>query len=187
MLGGIDPIIIFQISKLASTGFADLISKVPLVSDIPTLIDQPPIPIYLSESLTGIYIDSEDKYVDIQTETTTTADGEPPDPNQSAIGSTVTINLIAKKNSLGLALLSSMIDLVFEKVTSKEYAITYLHGSTTIFRGLLQSYSVQQNASNELLSIKIELSRGQKQPKKVSGVPDVPRTRGVLPNDLQLV
>ena len=181
MLGGIDPVIIFQFSKLADTGFGDFISKIPVISQIPTVIAQPPIPIYLSETLTGIYIDSEDKNVDIETETESLSDGSTPEVNQKAIGSVVSINLVAKKNSLGLTLLSAMIDLLYEKVTSKEYAITYLHGATTVFRGVLHSYSVNQNASNELLTIKIELSRGQKQPQKPAGIPSVPGVIGTLP------
>lgn len=181
MLGGIDPVIIFQFSKLADTGFGDFISKIPVISQIPTVIAQPPIPIYLSETLTGIYIDSEDKNVDIETETESLSDGSTPEVNQKAIGSVVSINLVAKKNSLGLTLLSAMIDLLYEKVTSKEYAITYLHGATTVFRGVLHSYSVNQNASNELLTIKIELSRGQKQPQKPAGIQSVPGVIGTLP------
>lgn len=181
MLGGIDPVIIFQFSKLADTGFGDFISKIPVISQIPTVIAQPPIPIYLSETLTGIYIDSEDKNVDIETETESLSDGSTPEVNQKAIGSVVSINLVAKKNSLGLTLLSAMIDLLYEKVTSKEYAITYLHGATTVFRGVLHSYSVNQNASNELLTIKIELSRGQKQPQKPAGIQSVPGAIGTLP------
>ena len=179
MLNGIDPIIIFQFSKLADTSFATLVSKIPVVGELGDFISQPPIPIYLSETLTGIYIDSEDKSVDIETDTQTLADGETPEQTQKGIGSTVSINLVAKKNSLGMALLSAMIDLVFEKVTSKEYTITYLHGSTTIFRGLLSSYVVNQNANNDLLSVKIEITKGAKSPVKAAGTPVVEKLSNV--------
>lgn len=178
MLNGIDPIIIFQFSKLVTTDGDPLI---PVALASPIVVDYPPIPIYLSETLTGIYIDSEDKNVDLQTETETLTNGEAPDTNQKGIGSTVSINLVAKKNSIGLTLLSAMIDLLFEKVTSKEYAITYLHGATTVFRGLLQSYSVNQNASSELMTIKIDLTRGTKQPTKPNQIVSVPGSTGTLP------
>lgn len=181
MLGGLDPIIIFQFSKLSGTAYADKLAKIPVVSEVTTLIDQPPIPIYLSQSLTGIYIDSEDKNVDIQTDVETLSSGEAPTVDQKGAGSTVAINLVAKKDSIGLALLSAMIDLIFDKVTSKEYAITYMHGATTIFRGVLHSYQANQNASNELLSIKIELSRGEKTPQKPASTPQVPALRGAVP------
>lgn len=180
MLNGLDPIIIFQFSKLVPS-LSETVAKIPLVSNIPTLIEQPPIPIYLSESLTGLFIDAESKNVDINTTTETKTDGSDPDVNQKGISSNITIDLIGKKDSLGLSLISAMIDLVFEKVTSQEYAITYLHGPITIFRGVLQSFQVNQNASNELLSIRIELSKGQKTPQKVPDILSVPRETGATP------
>lgn len=180
MLNGIDPVIIFQFAKLAPS-LGSTVQKIPLISEIPTLIEMPPIPIYLSEKLTGIYIDSEDKNVDISTDTETKSDGSDPDVNQKGIGTTVAINLTAKKDSLGLALLSAMIDQLFDKVTSKEYAITYMHGPITVFRGVLHSYAVNQNAENELLSIKIELSKGAKQPQKPDTTVVVPKTTGAVP------
>lgn len=181
MLNGIDPVIIFQFSKLAGTDIGNTISKIPIVSKIPTVIDMPPIPIYLSQTLTGLHIDSEDKNVDIQTTTETTTDGGSPQVDQKGIGSTISINLLAKKDSIGISLLSAMIDQIFNKVTSKEYAITYLHGPITIFRGLLHSYAVNQSADNELLSIKIELSKGESQPVKAQPQPQVPRFEGAKP------
>jgi len=174
MLNGIDPIIIFQFSKLASDANS-LLTKIPVISKIPTVIEQPPIPIYLSEELTGLYIDTEDKNVDIQTDTETLSSGDAPETTQKGVGSTVTINLVAKKDSVGMSLLSAMIDLVFDKVTSREYAITYMHGATTIFRAVLHSFAVSQNSSNDLLSVKIELSRGAKTPEKKAGPPETPK------------
>ena len=178
MLGGVDPVIIFQFSKLSESVS---LSDIPVVSDIPTLVEQPPVPIYLSENLTGLYIESEDKNVDIQTDTETLSNGESPNINQKGISSIISINLIAKKDSVGMTLLSAMIDQVYEKVTSKEYAITYLHGATTVFRGVLHSFAVNQNSSNDLLSVKIELSKGMKNPQPAAPVPVVPAIQGPTP------
>lgn len=180
MLKGIDPVIIFQFAKLAPS-LGDTVSKIPVVSKIPTLIDMPPIPIYLSQQLTGLHIDTEDKNVDIQTTTETTTDGSSPQVDQKGIGSTVAINILARKDSVGLSLLSAMIDQIFDKVTSKEYAITYIHGATTIFRGLLHSYAANQNADNELLTIKIEITKGEAQPTKAAPIPKVPALPGAVP------
>lgn len=180
MLNGLDPIIIFQFAKLAPS-LSATIAKIPIISDIPTAVDMPPIPIYLSESLTGLYIDAESKNVDINTNTETKSDGSEPDVSQKGIGSTVSIDLIAKKDSLGLSLLSAMIDIIFDKVSSKEYAITYIHGPITIFRGVLQSYQVNQSAQNELLSIRIELSKGEKTPQKVASTLETPKITGTVP------
>ena len=180
MLGGVDPVIIFQFGKLAAVAGAT-VAKIPLVSSIPTVVDQPPIPIYLSELATGIYIDSEDKNLDIETDTQTMTDGSEPEVSQKGIGTTIAINLVARADSLGLTLLSAMIDQIFEKVTSKEYAITYLHGPITVFRGVLHSFSVNKQSGNDLLTIKIELSKGTKEPTKKPPIPTVPGLTGTLP------
>lgn len=178
MLNGLDPIIIFQYRKKESS---DLIGPrspngqfettwtygIPIISEIPTFVEQPPIPIYLSEKLTGLFIDTESKNVSIGTTTETITDGGSPRTIQKGSSSTISVTLKAKNDSIGLILLSSMIDLLFEKVTSEEYAITYMHGATTIFRGLLTSYNVNEIADTDLISINFELTRGEKDPEKV--------------------
>lgn len=174
MLGGIDPIIIFQFGFLAPSLSAD-IAKIPIVSDIPTIIQMPPIPFYLSEQATGILIDSESKTVDINTDTETNAEGTTPDVNQKGLAAVVEVNIVSKKDSLQMIILSSLIDLIFDKLTSKEYAISYLHGATTIFGGALHSFSVDQNASSDLLLMKIGITRGTKQPAKPKTVGAVER------------
>jgi len=186
MLNGIDPIIIFEFSKKVEPTFVgptepSLLQRFSIVSHDPTVVAFPPIPIYLSETLTGLFIESEDKSIDIDTETETLTNGGTPDVNQKGISSVVTVNLVGKKNSIGLSLLSAMVDLLYEKVTSKEYTITYLHGATTVFRGLLHSYNVSQNAENDKLSIKFEISKGSKQPVKPPGVPAVVPSTGTIP------
>lgn len=180
MLGGSQPVVIFQFSKLASS-VGDSIAKIPVISQIPTLVEMPPVPIYLSEELTGLFIDSEDKSVDIDTDVETLSNGSDPNVNQKGISSIVKIQLKGKKDSIGLSLLSAMIDLLFDKVTSKEYAITYLHGATTVFRGVLHSYTAQQSSDNDLLIISMELSKGSKTPQKPPGIPAVPGQVGTLP------
>jgi len=180
MLGGVDPIIIFQFSVLAPT-LSSSVSSIPIISQIPTLIEQPPIPLYMSETLTGILIDSEDKNIDIDTSVETLTDGKTPDVSQKGINSSVTINMRARKDSVGIMLLSAMMDLVFDRLTSKEYAVSYLNGATTIFRGVIQSYAVNQNAGDEMLSIKLEISKGAKTPVKTETPITVPKTTGALP------
>lgn len=186
MLGGIDPVIIFQFSRNVDESFVgppepSPIARIPVISQIPTVVDEPPIPIYLSESFTGIYIDTEDKNIDIQTETETRTDGQAPDVNQKGIANIVTVNLLAKKTSIYLAVLSVMSDVLFDKVTSKEYAVTYMHGPIIVFRGLLHSISLSQNSDNDLMSVKIEITKGSKNPTKASPIAAVPGSTGILP------
>lgn len=181
MLAGKDPVIIFQFSKLAGTALAAGIARIPLVSQIPTLVDMPPIPIYLSEKLTGLMIDTEDKTVEIDTDVQTKSDGSDPDVNQKGVSSTVSVQITGKKNSVGIILISSMIDLLFDKVSSKEYSITYMHGAITVFRGVLHNFKVSQVADNDKCTLSFDLSRGSKSPQKPADVPVVPGLVGGTP------
>lgn len=156
MLNGIDPIILFNFKKL-TPGLAESISKIPVIASIVSVIDLPVIPIYLSERLTGIYIDSESKNIEIDTSVDTLSDGSKPETNQRGIQSTVRIEMVASRDSIGVSLFAALSDLIFPKVTSKEYSITYLHGSVTVFAGLLHSFSINQNAGNDLYNITLEL------------------------------
>lgn len=166
MLGGKTPVIIFQFSKLVGTGFGDAIKNNRLLSKVPTFVEQPPIPIYLDERLTGLFVDTEDKNIDINTEVTTLSSGEDPEVDQNAIGSTVSVNLKARKDSIAMVTLSSMIDLAFNKVTSKEYAISYMNGVVTVFRAQLVAFNFSQLADTDLISIRLELTRGTQKTKE---------------------
>lgn len=183
MLGGLDPIIIFQFKKLAPS-LSETVAKIPVVSEVKSFIEMPPIPIYFSRELsglTGIYIDGESKNIEISTDTQGMTDGSTPQTEQSPISTVVSISMFAKKDSLSVALLSSLIDLVYDKTTSKEYAITYLNGPITIFGGLLHSFSVDQNSGNDLLIIKMELTKGNKTPTKAPELGAVQKTTGLVP------
>lgn len=182
MLNGIDPIIIFQFSKTVASTLAKNEQNIPVTSQEPTQIDFPPIPIYLSEQFTGLYIESEDKSIDLSTDVQTKTDGSSPDVNQKGIASTVSINLIGLRDSIGLNLICALADQILEKATAKEYTITYLHGATTIFRGILHSFSVNQTAENNKLAVKIDLSKGEKTPVKTEVTPSVSANNGTIDN-----
>lgn len=181
MLNGLDPIILFNFKKKLSAATEASIAQIPIVSSVYTTIGLPPIPIYLSENLTGLFIDSEDKTIDIKTEIETLPNGATPIIKQKGLGSTTRINLKANKNSIGIMLLTALSDLLLEKATSQEYSITYLHGPITVFGGLLESFQVTQSAENDLLNIVIELSRGGGSTKEASTVPEVGPVRGAVP------
>lgn len=160
MLGGLDPILIFQFRKLLP-GLLDIGSsnpKIPIVStELSSSFPLPFIPLYLSEKLTGLYIDTETKSIEIDTQADTLSSGGTEQINQRGISSTVKIDMIANRDSIGISLLSALSDLIFPKVTSKEYSITYLHGAVTVFNGYLHSFSIDQNSSNELYKVSMEL------------------------------
>ncbi len=181
MLNGVDPIILFQFKKLlpaVESLFSSQKDKIPVVAQEPSSFPLPFIPIYLSEKLTGIFIDSESKSMDIDTTTETVSDGTTPQTNQRGIANTVKIEMVANRDSIGISLFAAMADLIFPKVTSKEYTITYLHGAITVFDGLLHSFSITQNANDDRYNITLELIKPATS-SKVSSV-FVPRLAGAV-------
>lgn len=180
MLGGLDPVIIFHFKKKVAAA-VDATTQIPVVSQTPTLVDLPPIPVYLSEKLFNIAIGGTSKSVDIETDTETLTNGLAPDVNQKGIQSSVEVNIEGKQDSVALTLLSAMIDQVYDRVSSKEYAISFLYGATTIFQAVLHSYSAETVEGTDKLSIKIKLSKGSKNPTKSAAVPTVPGASNVIP------
>lgn len=179
MLNGIDPILIFHLWKLTPTEL-DKVSKIPLVSSVYDKIGVPPIPLYLSETATGLYIDTEEKNIDIETVTDTLSSGSDPIATQKALGSTVRINMIGKRDSLGLILITAVADLILPKVTSREYGITYLHGAVTVFNGLLRTFAVSANANDDRLNVTLELSKTTNRTKEQKKVPKPEATSETL-------
>jgi hypothetical protein len=160
MLNGIDPILIFNISKTVSFLKAATEKKIPVASQILDKIDLPAIPLYLSPEITGLHIDTEDKSLEIETSIETTQDSsEKPFINQRALNNTVKVSMVASKDSIGLTLLSALSDFVFPLVTAKEVTVTYLHGPITVFAGLLHSFNINQVANSTLYTITMELVR----------------------------
>jgi hypothetical protein len=180
MLNGIDPIFIFNFEKL-TPDLQAAVADIPIVSKFASKIKLPPIPIYLSETVTGLYIDTEDKNINIETKPETLASGADPIVNQKGINSTVRINMKANKDSIGMTLLSAMADLIFNKVTSKEYSIYYFHGAITVFGGLLESFSISQNADNTLYEITVELSRSTVKTEAKPGILTLDKVTGLVP------
>ncbi len=159
MLNGLEPVIIFQIYKTIPA--AEVLAAVPLTSTPKTRATIAIVPIYLSENLTGLFIDTESKNIDIETSSESLTSGDPAAVNQKLIGSVLTINLKAKGDSVGLTILSAMAEQLLDKVTSKEYGITYVHGPITLFDGLLHGFSIENGGNDDLLKIKVELTRGR--------------------------
>lgn len=178
MLNGLDPIIIFNFKKVLPS-FGELIKTIPLATKNPSTIDLPLIPIYLSEALTGVSVDTEEKNMDADTTILATADGTTPIVTQRPITSTLKINLIANQNSIAVALFTALSDLIFPKLTAKEYSITYLHRSVTIFQGLLHTFSIQQDGNATLYRIAFELVIPP--PEKKALIPEVPKITGAVP------
>ncbi len=180
MLNGIDPIFLFNFSKTVKLPSAAL-TKIPLVAEPSTNIPLPPIPLYLSERLTGIYVVSESKSISIQTDLDAPK-GEDPVDIQRPLDSSVSIEMKANKNSLGLTILSAMADVILSKLASKEYSISYLHQQITVFGGKIQSFNISQNSDTDLFIINMTISNFSKKTAVTEAVEQVPQVgRGSVP------
>lgn len=165
-LAGIDPIIIFQLYKLLPAT-AKTLASMPLTSQSKAKSTYAIIPIYLSAALTGIFIDSESKNIDIDTDNVGVTTGEPSPIAQKTLGAITTVNLIASQESIGVTIFLALTELILDKTISQEYEITYCHGGITVFGGLIHGFSYDQGGEDDRYKIKLELSRGRPKPKSV--------------------
>lgn len=187
MLGGVDPVLIFQTAALGRSPLASL-SGVPILGNaLPTL--SLPVPIYLSEKGTGIYVESESVSADVATDVTYTPDGDL-NANQQAIGSSLTITLVAKRSAPLLSVLLAFMDSCLTLVTAKKYAVTYVNGPISVFNGLIESFSQNADRNTDLIRMTLVLARNKKkatyQNEAISahapslGITDIPNPTGGL-------
>ena len=181
MINGIAPVLIFTFPLADTDALFKTLSGVPLLTDNILKSVGIPIPIYLDERLTGIYIDSESKNIDIQTTVEATKDGETPDISQRGIDSTVTVNMKASKNSVVLTAILALIDMAFQRVVSKSYNVSYFNGSTTIIGGLLHGFSTSIDSDNDLVMITLQLSKSNMKISNPLPVPNFGKVSGTTP------
>lgn len=188
MLNGIAPILIIHFYNKNVSGF---VSGLPFGQELAPLVGLP-VPIYLDERLTGIYVDSESKSIDISTEVEAVTDRDTinktevaaPIVKQTAVDSTVTVNLIAKRDTVLLTALLALSDMLLKRVVSQEYGITYLNKSTTIFGGLLHRFSAVPDSNTDLMRIELVLSNAQQKETKEKPAASTPLSKvgGPLPS-----
>lgn len=166
MLDGLDPILIFQIYKKLPPP-TTTVSAIPIRSEAKNRITIAVIPIYLSQTKTGLHVDVQNKSIDIDTNTDSLYTGDPGPVSQKTIGAITTVNLIGKKNSTGLAIFLALSELLLDKVTSQEYEVTYLNKSVMVLGGLVHGFKYDDEANTDIVKITLELSRGQPKTKSV--------------------
>jgi hypothetical protein len=164
MLNGVAPLLIFTFPPLIGIDLSKILGGIPLVGDsIPNI--GTPIPIYLDEGLTGIYIESESHSIDIDTDITpkyvTNVAGVTTTSliNQTGLNNLVTINMLASRDSLLLTVLLSLTDMIFSRVTSGKYQIHYINKGTVVFGSLLHSFQTSQTSDDTLLKITMQLQK----------------------------
>lgn len=126
-----------------------------------------PLPIYLSEKLTGLCVDSETDMMSISTDyvptlkkdTAAATDGAY-DVQVQQKGETqqTRIVLVGNKNSPGLNLLLPVLKTVMSYVFARQdYKIAYFHQNVLIFNARLASYEVAPGSNDTKVTITITL------------------------------
>lgn len=166
MLGGIAPILIFTFPQLPKPSPS---AGIPVVAK--SFFDKLaqnvgiPIPIYLDERATGIYIESESKSLAIDTVPEQRYDdtAKATITYQRSVQNDVTINMVAKRDSILLSVFLAMNDVIFKKVVAESYNVAYLNGPTVILNGLLQGFSANTGTDDDLIRLSLHLSKAKEQ------------------------
>lgn len=184
MLGGVAPILIFTFPPTLGINLGKLLGGIPVIGDGLSEVGVP-IPIYLDENLTGIYIESESKSLDIDTDIVPVyrTNGSVSNfINQSGINNLVTVNMIASKDSVILSVLLALNDMIFSKLVSGKYKLSYINGTTLIFGGLLHSFNVNASSDDTLLKISMQIQKNnQNKPTVISQYLNVTPIPGPTP------
>ncbi len=185
MLNGIDPIIIFH---FYNKGIMDFFADIPFASSVTSMIGVP-IPIYLSERLTGIYVDTETRGIDVSTKVDPVTEKDPltlevlpPEVTQTALDATVTVSMFANRDSIMLTAIIAMSEMILSRLVTQEYGISYVNGSTVIFNGFLHRFQTTINRNDDLVRIDMTLSNAKKESPtpKVGPIP-ITKITGALP------
>lgn len=181
MLNGIDPIIIFKFALLPTSSIFNAVAGIPIVEDIVKNFGIP-IPIYLSERVFGIVLNSEEKSMDVETNVQTRSDGSKADVKQRGLNNIVTLNMTSTKDSIVLSALLALSDICFQKLTSKDYTISYLNGSTIIFDGLLESFHTTVDSNTDKIEITMKISKApQNTTVAEATTPSITAVTGAIP------
>lgn len=179
MLNGIAPLLVFHFH---TAKVRDFLTGIPVIGEFAAENIGLPLPIYLDEGLTGLYVTDESKNLDVETNVQARNDGKKPIVNQKGIDSLVTVNLLCSKNNILLGGILALADIVFTKVISKEYSISYFNGSTLVLNGLLHSFNSQSDADDDKIRITMQISKANQQATTPPpSLPTIPPVQGVLP------
>jgi hypothetical protein len=175
MLGGLSPLLIFHIGALPpSNALVEDISGIPLIGETLAANLAIPIPIYLDENLTKIFVKNHTVQVDMNEDVTTKANEGNPDVNQRAINSIVTVNMVTVKGSIVASMLIALNDLIFTKLSAKTYSVSYLNGPFFLLNGLVHGFSAAENEDNTKLDLVFQFSKAGKKASELPSIFDVP-------------
>lgn len=181
MLNGIAPLLIFSFKPEITQSLFKGLAGIPVLGDVLPNIGIP-IPLYLSETLTGLYVESESKAIDIDTNIQMRYDGKAPSVDQRGLQNLITINMLANRNSVILAVILALNDMVFQRVVQSSYSVSYINGSTTVFGGLLHGFSTQQGSDDDLVRIVLQIQKGKENTPTPANLTSVlPKITGATP------
>lgn len=132
----------------------------------------PFIPIYLSEKITGLYVDTERETLSISTDRIVEVDKQ----NKTRSGlkvlqkgetQTVEISLVGRRDSVGLNLLLPLLKTIYDKVLSdQDYRLAYFHQNVLIFDARLAGFNKSQSRTDNLVTLEITLEVAPEQEKE---------------------
>lgn len=170
MLNGVAPILIFSFEPniAALNPLFNAIEGIPKIGKTLAGIGIP-IPIYLDERLTGLYVDTEAKNLDLDTEIKPRYDEKQPYVYQRLQNSSISVNLLATRDSVMLPVLLALSDMIIPKLVSGKYSLSYLNGSTVILGGLLQGLNTSEGADDNLIRITLQIQKVYKPAEQLDG------------------
>ncbi len=167
MLNGIAPVFLIYFPKTEATWVKNKDGSFS-VKKVTTW--KAAIPIYLDEELTGVYVDQNNEQLEISTENIV-GSGEKKSLTITQKGDkqTVTVELLANKNSIGLNILLPLLKTLYDyTLKDKDYKIAYFNNNILIFDAKLGRYQKTEGRTNDLVAITIDLEIKPKseEPKK---------------------
>ncbi len=181
MLNGLAPILIFTfpINTGALSPLFNALSGVPLIGDLVSAVGLP-IPLYLDEQLTGLYVESESKNLDIETTIEPRYDDKKPYIYQRALNSSISVNILASKDSVLLPALLALSDIIVTKIVSQKYTVSYANGPTLIIGGLLQGLNTSGTSDDDLIRIVLQIQKQDAKP-AIPSAPSITKITGAIP------
>lgn len=182
MLGGDVPLIIFHFYTPNALAFA---SKLPIVSAETVDTVGFPVPIYLSEGVTGIFVDTESKSLDVETSVQARADGKKPIVDQRIANSALNVRLFARSDSTLINVLRSISGMALALVAAKGCKVSYFNGPVVIIKGLLEGLVESTNKDNNEIEFDLKISdANQESTLAAAAVAVLSGLRGATPADL---
>lgn len=180
MLGGLAPLIVFRFFSNKATQF---LSEIPVIGNFAAENLGVPIALYLDENTTGIFVIDESKSIDIEENVKGKDSKTKPIVDQKALNSIITVNMVASKDSTVLSSLWALNDMVFSRIVSKEYSISYFNGPILILNGLLHAFETSTDNDTNKVNIRLQISKANQETTQAGGVlPTLKKVIGVTPS-----